>query len=278
MTDVGRPGDDDLEVRLTWPDHDAGDPSPARSATRDAAGDRAVDPYLEQVERLRHQFDTEFRSQLARFESLSQAASDREDRLADSVDGALRTIGDATAQSLERFGAEIGEWLRYLEEASEAQQAELTRLGQIGQEELKRVFADRGADIDRLLGESDREMGEVVKQHVAEIERAISASAAEINEIADQRFAEFDRVVSSRVDVIEEATARSLTDIDSAIDHRIGDLEERLLAWMHAHQSQLAKGAGAVARQGRLTLRFATIALVFAVIAVGLGVGLLLAR
>jgi hypothetical protein len=277
MTDVGRPGDDDLEVRLTWPDHEAGDPPPARRAT-DAAGDRAIEPYLDHVEQLRHQFDAEFRSQLARFESLAKAASDREERLANEVDSALGTIGDATAQSLERLGADITERLRDLEDESGAQQAELTRLGQTGQEELKRVFADHTGELDRLLGESDREMGEVVKRHVAEIERAISASAAEINEIADQRFAEFDRVVSSRVDVIEEATARSLTDIDAAIEHRIGDLEARLLAGMHAFQSQLAKGADAVARQGRLTLRFATMALVFAVIAVGLGVGLLLAR
>jgi phage host-nuclease inhibitor protein Gam len=236
MTDVGRPGDDDLEVRLAWPDHDVVDAPPARRSPRDASNESDLD----EVE--------------------------------------PHAIGEAATQSLKALRREVAERQRQLVEHSEAQQAELTRLSESARDELKRMFADHAGELERLVRESDREMGEVVRQHVADIERSMSASTAEINEIADQRFGEFDRMVASHVDAIGETTARSLTDIDAAIEHRIGDLEERLLAWIHAHQSQLVKGADAVARQGRLTLRFATMALVIAVIAVGLGIGLLLAR
>jgi HD-GYP domain-containing protein (c-di-GMP phosphodiesterase class II) len=236
VADAERPGDEDLDVRLSWPDHEAVDPPPARGTPRDAGNE----PDLDEVD--------------------------------------PQAISEAATQSLKALRREVAERQRQLVEHSEAQQAELTRLSESARDELKRMFADHAGELERLVRESDHEMSEVVRQHVAEVERSISASAADINDIADQRFAEFDRMVASHVDAIEEATTRSLIDIDAAIEHRIGDLEERLLAWIHAHQSQFAKGADAVARQGRLTLRFATIALVFAVIAVGLGVGLLLAR
>jgi Rad3-related DNA helicase len=235
MTDVGRPGDDDLEVRLAWPDHAVDAPSAGRTP-RDAS--KEPDP--------------------------------------DEVDP--HAISEAATQSLNALRREVYERQRQLVEHSEAQQAELTRLSESARDELKRMFADHAGELERLVRESDREVGEVVRQHVAEIERSITVSAADFNEIADQRFGEFDRMVASYVEAIDEATTHSLTDIDAAIDHRIGDLEQRLLAWIHAHQSQLAKGADAVARQGRLTLRFATMALVIAVIAVALGVGLLIAR
>jgi hypothetical protein len=278
VTDAERPGDDDLDVRLSWPDHQVDDHAPARSAATDDPGGRAGKADPDDAHELRREFEAKLRRQVGQFQSLSQAASDQESRLAREVESALNRISQATTQSLQALRAEIVERQHQLEEQSAAQQVEFTRLGELGEDKLKRVFADHASELDRLLHESHREMNTVVEQHVGEIEHSMSASTAELNEVADLRFAQFDRTVTSQVAAIHDATARSLRDIDNTIEHRIRGLEERVVAWAQERQAGFSRWVDEAAKQSRLTFRFATIALVIAVIAIGIAFAVLLSR
>jgi hypothetical protein len=269
-------GDDDLEVRLSWPEHQVGPPEPARVADRHAGEGTTVEPYLAHVDHLRHEVDAELRRQLARFRSLSDVASEREQRIASALGAATKALADATAGSLDQVRVEATEQRRQLEEQGAAQHADFTRLAEMAQREFKAMFTDHVGELDRLLRESHHELNAVVEQHVAEIERSLSSSTTELNEVADQRFAEIDRMVESKVDAIQQATARSLTDIETVVDRRFDRLEERVVSWAQERNSANAARVAALTRHARASARFATIALAVAVIAIGVAVAALL--
>jgi hypothetical protein len=192
------------------------------------------------------------------------------------VQGALSALADSTQQSVDKIYAEVVDRLRQLEDQSGAQQAEFVRVVDIAQGQFKETFADHSRDLDRLLQEAHREVDEVVERHVAEIERSLSSSTAEVSEIADQRFAEFDRRVHLHVEAIHEATAESLTDIDHAVDNRIGGVEQSVLAWARQSQAALSARVEEFAKLSHRTVRFAMIAVVIAVLAVGIAVAAVL--
>src|SRR5947207_2070417 len=155
MTDVGRPGDEDLDVRLSWPDHDAVDPPPARKGPRDAGNEPDVDDVDPHA--------------------ISEAATQ-------SLKALRRDVAERQRQLVEHSEAQQAELTRLSESARDELKrmfadhaGELERLVRESDREMSEVVRQHVAEVERSITASAADINDVADQRFAEFDRMVAS-------------------------------------------------------------------------------------------------------